>query len=91
MPSARLRTILCGSVTSIPRSRPDIHESGAKKEGLIKYDLSNPGDWSEVILKGIQIGLANPMFKSPDANSNDAFGLDLVPMPIDETPEDGIS
>ena len=49
-----------------------------RRTGLIKYDLSHPGDWSEVILKGIQIGLANPMFKSPNANSNDASGLDLV-------------
>jgi len=62
-------------------------ESLAKKEGLIKYNLSHPGDWSEVVLKGIQIGLANPMFKSPNANSNDAFGLDLVSMPADATPE----
>jgi hypothetical protein len=62
-------------------------ESSAKKDGLIKYDLSNPGDWFEVVLKGIQIGLANPIFKSPTANSNDAFGLDLVLMPPDATPE----
>ena len=62
-------------------------ESPAKKAGLIKYDLSHPGDWSEVVLKGIQIGLANPMFKSPNANSNDAFGLDLVSMSTDATPE----
>ena len=33
-----------------------------------------------MILKGIQIGLANPIFKSPTANSNDTFGLDLVTM-----------
>ena len=70
-----------------PRISSGFHEGGAKKDGLIKYDLSHPGDWPNVILKGIQIGLANPMFKSPDANSNDAFGRDLVSMPIDETPK----
>jgi hypothetical protein len=70
-----------------PQISRGYEESSAKKDGLIKYDLSNPGDWSEVILKGIQIGLANPMFKSPDANSNDAFGLDLVSLPIDATPK----
>jgi hypothetical protein len=70
-----------------PQISPGFHEGGAKVEGLIKYDLSHPGDWSKVILKGIQIGLANPMFKSPNANSNDAFGLDLVSMPVDATPE----
>jgi hypothetical protein len=56
------------------------------KDGLIKYDLAHPGDWSEVILKGIQIGLANPLFKNPDANSNDPAGLDLVSMPANATP-----
>ena len=61
-----------------PQISSGYHESGAKKEGLIKYDLSHPGDWSEVILKGIQIGLANPLFKKPAANSNDPTGLDLV-------------
>jgi hypothetical protein len=62
-------------------------ESLAKKNGLIRYDLSRPGDWFEVVLKGIQIGLANPMFKSPSANSNDAFGIDLVSMAIDVVSE----
>jgi len=70
-----------------PQISSGFHETAAKKEGLIRHELSQPGDWSEVILKGLQIGLANPMFKSPTANSNDAFGLDLVLMPIDATPE----
>ena len=70
-----------------PQISRGYEESSAKRSGLIKYDLSYPGDWSEVILKGIQIGLANPIFKSPDANSNDAIGLDLVTMPVDEMPE----
>jgi hypothetical protein len=69
-----------------PQISSGYHESSAKKDGLIKYDLSHPGDWSEVILKGIQIGLANPLFKNPDANSNDPTGLDLVSMPDDATP-----
>jgi hypothetical protein len=70
-----------------PQISSGFHETNAKKEGLIKYDLSDPGDWSEVVLKGIQIGLANPLFKPPNANSNDAFGLDLVSMRTDATPE----
>ena len=61
----RLRSIQRVSVDFDPQISSGYHESGAKKEGLIKYDLSHPGDWSEVILKGIQIGLANPFFKSP--------------------------
>jgi hypothetical protein len=70
-----------------PQASRGYDESIAKKEGLIRYNLSSPGNWSEVVLKGIQIGLANPMFKSPMANSNDAFGLDLVSMAVDATPE----
>ena len=70
-----------------PQISSGFHETAARKEGLIRHELSQPNDWSEVILKGLQIGLANPMFKSPTANSNDAFGLDLVSMPIGATPE----
>ena len=70
-----------------PQISRGYEESSAKNDGLIKYNLSQPGNWSELILKGIQIGLANPMFKSPAANSNDAFGLDLVSMPVDAMPE----
>ena len=69
-----------------PQISPGYHESGAKKDNLIKHDLSHPSDWSEVILKGIQIGPANPLFKKPNANSNDPTGLDLVSMSADATP-----
>ena len=69
-----------------PQISSGYHESGSKKAGLIKYDLSHPGEWSEIILKGIQIGLANPLFKNPDANSNDPTGLDLVRIPTDAIP-----
>jgi hypothetical protein len=70
-----------------PQISRGYEESGAKKDGLIKYDLSNPGDWSEVILKGIQLGVATSMFKSPVAGSNDVLGWDLVTMPAEATPE----
>jgi hypothetical protein len=70
-----------------PQITPGFHESAARKEGLIEYKLSQPKDWSGVILKGVQIGLANPLFKSPIANSNDPTGLDLVDIPDDAVPE----
>jgi hypothetical protein len=70
-----------------PQISRGYEESSAKKDGLIRYDLSHPGNWSEVILKGIQIGLANPIFKSPTANSNDPVGLDLLAIGDDATPE----
>jgi hypothetical protein len=72
---------------SNPQISSGFHETSAKKQGLIKRNLSRPSDWSEVILQGIQIGLANPMFKSPTANSNDTFGLDLISMSADAVPE----
>ncbi|MED7928825.1 class I SAM-dependent DNA methyltransferase [Nonomuraea sp. LP-02] len=63
------------------------HESGAKDAGLITYDLSSPGDWAEVILKGVQLGLATPLFKSPTAGSNDVLGLNLMTLDPNEVPE----
>src|SRR5438132_443379 len=35
----------------------------------------------------VKVAEKTSMFKSPTANSNDAYGLDLVSMPIDATPE----
>jgi len=54
-----------------PQITRGFDESGAKKRGLIRHDLSDPDNWAEVVLKGLQIGLANPFFKEPDAGSND--------------------
>jgi hypothetical protein len=48
-----------------PRISSGYHESGAKKDGLIRWELGDPEDWSEVILKGPQIGVATPFFKQP--------------------------
>jgi hypothetical protein len=69
-----------------PQISSGYHESGSKKAGLIRYELSRPGNWSQVILKGSQIGLANPLFKNPDANTNDPAGLDLVSLQTDAIP-----
>ena len=70
-----------------PQVSAGFHESSAKTQGLIDYNLSHPGDWSEVILKGIQLGVATSMYKSPVAGSNDVLGWDLVTMPAGATPE----
>ena len=40
-------------------------EAKSKKDGLIQWELRSPEDWSEVILKGPQIGVATPFFKQP--------------------------
>ncbi|WP_211257308.1 hypothetical protein [Actinoalloteichus caeruleus] len=70
-------------------------ESGAKKENLIDYNRRDaatgqeyqPDSWRRVILKGIQLGVANPLFKRHDANSNDPSGVDLVNLPPDFVPD----
>lgn len=53
-----------------PQISSGFHESGAKKSGLIEYGLSYPESWSEVVLKGLQLGVATPFFKEPDAGSD---------------------
>ena len=72
---------------SVLQSSSGFHETTARRGGIIKYDLSYPDDWSEVILKGIQLGVATSMFKSPVAGSNDVLGWNLVTMPADAVPE----
>ncbi|MFC3500038.1 class I SAM-dependent DNA methyltransferase [Micromonospora krabiensis] len=70
-------------------------ESGGKKTNLIQYNRSDkatgreyqPAGWSEVVLKGIQISTATPVFKRHDANSNDPYGYDLVSLPADFVPD----
>jgi hypothetical protein len=64
------------------------HESGAKDDKLIEYNQSNgeggefrPKVWRNVILKGIQLGVATSAFKRYDANTNEPYGVDLVELP----------
>lgn len=69
-------------------------ESGAKKEGLIDYNLRKedgslfrPEKWDEVILKGPQLGLANPLFKQPSQGGGEVLGLNHLLIPDDAVPE----
>ncbi|NEC93231.1 hypothetical protein, partial [Streptomyces sp. SID12501] len=69
-------------------------ESGAKAAGLIDYNVAQdggsryqPADWSEVILKGPQIGLANPMFKQPSQGAGGVLGLNPMTLADDAVPE----
>lgn len=71
------------------------HESGSKKANLIDYNRADsatgreyqPAAWDEVVLKGIQLSTATPIFKRHDANSNDPYGYDLVSLPADFVPD----
>ncbi|MQS07081.1 hypothetical protein FNX48_007820 [Streptomyces sp. IF17] len=77
-----------------PEIASGFHESGAKKAGLIDYNVPDengkihtPANWSEVILKGPQIGLANPLFKQPSQGAGEVLGLNPMTLPEDALPE----
>lgn len=78
------------------------HEAGAKKAvhgpdrnvQLIDYnrdrdgrDDYQAGAWSEVVLKGPQLGVANPLFKQPSQGAGETRGLNLEAIPDDAVPE----
>lgn len=70
-------------------------ETSAKNDGLIDYNRTDgstgqqyqPDRWHRVILKGPQLGVATPVFKRHDANSNDPYGLNLIDLPPDYVPD----
>ncbi|MER7403609.1 hypothetical protein ABT373_14240 [Streptomyces sp. NPDC000070] len=77
-----------------PQISSGFHESGAKKEGLIDYNVPKedgsffrPEKWDDVILKGPQIGLANPLFKQPSQGGGEVLGLNHLVIPDDAVPE----
>ncbi|MFF3905389.1 Eco57I restriction-modification methylase domain-containing protein [Streptomyces sp. NPDC001848] len=77
-----------------PQITSGYHESGAKAADLIEYNhpdedgrVFQPTDWSEVILKGPQLGLANPMFKQPSQGGGEVLGLNPLTLADDAVPE----
>ncbi|MEU9535038.1 hypothetical protein AB0D00_22350 [Streptomyces sp. NPDC048213] len=77
-----------------PQISSGYHESGAKAADLIDYNqpdaagvVKRPADWSDVILKGPQIGLANPMFKQPSQGAGELLGLNPQRIADDAVPE----
>lgn len=77
-----------------PQISRGYEESGAKNDNLITYNRHDPGGgeyqpetWRRVVLKAIQIGLATPVYKRHDANSNDPHGFDLISIPDDFIPD----
>ncbi|MFC9851414.1 DNA methyltransferase family protein [Streptomyces prasinus] len=77
-----------------PQITSGYNEKTAKDDDLIDYNkpddmgvIRRPADWSEVILKGPQIGLANPMFKQPSQGSGDLLGLNPMMLADDAVPE----
>ncbi|MBF6340662.1 hypothetical protein IU450_32920 [Nocardia abscessus] len=78
-----------------PQLSPGYHESGAKKARLMEYNKIDPStglefqpdSWRQVILKNVQLGVANPIYKRHDANSNDPYGRDLASIEPDFVPD----
>ncbi|MFJ2843564.1 hypothetical protein ACIPD2_18215 [Streptomyces griseofuscus] len=65
-----------------------------KNQRLVDYNTGVEGQpdysavsWNEVILKGPQIGVANPMFKQPSQGSGEVRGLDPRTLADDAVPE----
>ncbi|MFD3736542.1 hypothetical protein [Streptomyces sp. NPDC058629] len=77
-----------------PQITSGYNEKTAKDDNLIGYNSPDgtgvarrPADWSEVILKGPQIGLANPMFKQPSQGGGEVLGLNPMTLADDAVPE----
>lgn len=65
-----------------------------KKSPLIDYNKDQEGhadyqagSWSEVILKGPQLGVANPLFKQPSQGGGEVRGFNHQAIPSDAVPE----
>jgi hypothetical protein len=65
------------------------HESGSKKARLIREEVANPGNWSEVILDGPQIAVATPIAKQPPRTGNGDPSTDLTILAADAVPTTG--
>ncbi len=61
-------------------------EGQAKKIGLIKWQIHDPSDWSHVIFKGPQIGVATPFFKQPPETGTKGRPQDLRKLQVDALP-----
>jgi hypothetical protein len=77
-----------------PQITSGYNEKTSKDDDLIDYNKPDdsgvarrPAGWSEVILKGPQIGLANPMFKQPSQGGGEVLGLNPMTLPNDAVPE----
>ncbi|APU22557.1 hypothetical protein [Actinoalloteichus sp. GBA129-24] len=61
-------------------------ESVARKRGVIETWVGQPESWSDVILKGPQLGVATPFFKQPPNTGTGARPQDLTVLPTDAVP-----
>jgi len=72
---------------NLPQISSGYHEKGAKNEGLIRLEEPHdPAEWSEVILRGPQIGVATPFFKQPPETGTKGRPQDLTVLSDDAKP-----
>ncbi|MFB9675995.1 class I SAM-dependent DNA methyltransferase [Streptosporangium vulgare] len=69
-----------------PRISRGYDEANAKKDGLIRWGISMPDNWSEIILKGPQFSVATPFFKQPPDTGTGSRPQDLTLLPVGEIP-----
>ena len=56
------------------------HETYAQEDGTIKENVSFPYDWKNVIYTGPSVGVANPIYKTPRAESVGKADYDPIPL-----------
>lgn len=72
-----------------PMISAGFHEKGAKDDGIIVWDSSDPRDWTEVVLQGPHFGVATPLAKHPNIpcrSNKDYEPWDLTSVPDDAVP-----
>ena len=61
-------------------------EKGAKDKGLIREDVSSPGDWTEVVLQGPHFFVATPFAKQPPDMGRQSKICDLTKLAANAVP-----
>jgi hypothetical protein len=61
-------------------------EKGARDKGLIREDVSNPGDWTEVVLQGPHFFVATPFAKQPPDMGRQSKICDLTKLAANAVP-----
>ena len=61
-------------------------EKGGKEAHIIREEVSNPGDWAEVVLQGPHFFVATPFAKQPPDMGRQGKALDLTRLSADAVP-----
>jgi hypothetical protein len=61
-------------------------EKGAKEKGIIREDVSYPGDWADVVLQGPHFFVATPFAKQPPGMGRQSKTCDLTKLAANAVP-----